>query len=287
MGEAVPQYVVALQRADGYSVTATTDAAGAYAATVPVPPANACYQVVGRSDAYYAQTGGAQKFCTTSTVNLTPMIRINGIAGSQKVYIPDSSQQMAIPIRVSALSRSFPAPFDGQPLPWHAGFTKPDGTEPYSHHAGGTHGVFGAPEVRRLAENVWQYVWSSEMTLPANHAGFYDMEWGRDGSVFEPMMECQMVWFGFGIDSPPQKAIPGGTVTINGRRFGAEPGSIVLKGSGAVTTISGTGIVSWSDTQIVFSVPPLAKTGWVSVVRPSGVPTNAQYLEIGPVRIPV
>ncbi|MGH2830352.1 MAG: IPT/TIG domain-containing protein [Actinomycetota bacterium] len=282
MGEPVSGYVVGLQRSDGYGATATTDAGGTYVASVPVPPPGACYQVVGRSDPFYAQAGGGQKFCATATVNLSPKVRINGVGGPQKVYLPDASQAAAVPVQVSALSRSFPAPFDGQPLPWESEYADPAGGD--ERH---DHGRFGAPEARRIGDGVWQYVWSAVMTLPANQAGFYDMDWGRNGSAFDPMMECKMIWFGYGIDSPPQKALPGGTVTLDGRRFGARPGSLVLKGSGAVTTVSGANIVSWSDTRIVFTVPPLAKTGWISVSPPSGVESNAQHLSLDVATVPL
>lgn len=281
-GEAIPNYVVGLQ-SSGHNANVTTNSSGVYEAVVPAPNPNACYQVVGRSDAYYAQAGGSQKFCTTTSVDLRPKIRINGVAGPQKVYLPDASRPAEVPIQVSALSRTFPAPFHGQGLPWELGYDDPNGVV----HVDEQHGVFGEPDVRQIASGVWQYLWSATMTMPANEPGFYDMDWGRGGSVFDPMMECQMAWFGYGIDSPPQRSFPGGTVTLDGRRFGDAPGSLVLKGQGAVTTITGAGIVSWSEERIVFTVPPLAKTGWVSVVPPSAVASNAQHLSIDLVSIPL
>lgn len=298
-GEAVPEYRVLLQRADGYNVTVATDAAGAYRATVPMPSsASQCYQIVGQADAFYANSTTGAKQCATGSVNLSPKVRLQSTLGEQKVYIPVATGGASIPIEVSALSRSNPAPFDGAPLPWVVEHHDPAGEheqaegaadghmhthEHWMHH--GSRGTFDPPSVRQIAPGVWQYRWTSTLHLDKG-PGFYDMDWGRGTSAFDPMMECKMVWFGYGIDAAsPAKVVPGQTVTLSGRRFGAAPGLVVLKGSGQVTTIAGSSIVSWNDTSVTFVVPPLAKTGWVNVVPASNVPSNAQYLDLDPIRV--
>lgn len=297
-GEAVPNYQVLIQRADGYNTTVATDAAGTYTATVPVPSSSQCYQVVGRADAFYANSNTGVKQCATGRVDLSPKVRIQSVAGDQKIYIPFATAGASIPIEISALSRSFPAPFAGAALPWviehhdpAADHTHAEGAadghmhthEHWMHH--GERGQFGEPSVRVIAPGVWQYRWTETLHLDRG-PGFYDMDWGRGTSAFDPMMECKMVWFGYGVDSvSPAKALPGQTVTLSGRRFGVTPSAVVIKGSGQVTTLSGSSIVSWSDTSVTFLVPPTAKTGWVNVVSASNVPSNAQFLDLDPVKV--
>lgn len=296
--EAVPDYRVLIQRADGYNVTVVTDAAGTFQAAVPVPPSSSCYQIVGQADAFYANSAVPSKQCATGSVTLSPKVRLQSVLGEQKVYIRDAAPGTTVPIEVSALSRSYPAPFDGQTLPWvvehedplaeHEHITPGEDGHFHVHNHGlhhGETGTFGAPSVRSIAPGVWQYRWSETLRLDSG-PGFYDMDWGRGTSAFNPMMECKMVWFGYGIDSlSPAKAVTGSTVTLSGQRFGGHPGSVVLKGSGQVTTITGSNIVSWTDTSVTFIVPPLSKTGWASIVPPSNVPSNATYLDLDPVKI--
>lgn len=287
--EAVSGYRVLVQRADGYNVTVVTDASGAYSATVPLPSSSSqCYQIVGQADAFYANAATGAKRCSTGRVDLSPKVRIQGTLGEQKMYLPDASAPVALPVEVSALSRTYPAAFEGAPLPWvfkHSDPYQEASGGGYEHGHDGERGVFDAPSVRKIADEVWQYRWTR--TIHLDHgAGFYEMDWGRGASMFDPMMECKMIWFGYGIDSlAPSSAVPGQTVTIMGRKFGSTPGALVLAGSGQVTTISGSSIVSWSKTEITFVVPPLAKTGWISVLPPTNLPTNAAYLNLDPVRI--
>lgn len=285
--EAVPEYRVLIQRADGYNVTVATDAAGRFQAAVPVPSSSSCYQIVGQADAFYANSRVPSKQCATGSVTLSPKVRLQSVLGEQKVYIRDATPGATIPIEVSALSRTYPAPFDGQTLPWVAGHQDPiaeGGSNEEGHHEGES-GAFGPPSVRVIAPGVWQYRWTETMRLDRG-PGFYDMDWGRGASAFDPMMECKMVWFGYGIDSmSPAKAVTGSTITLSGQRFGGHPGSVVLKGSGQVTTITGSSIVSWSDTSVTFIVPPLSKTGWAAVVPPSNVASNATYVDLDPVKI--
>jgi hypothetical protein len=286
-GQPVPQYGVTAQRADGYNETQATNNAGRIEFHLPLPPPNGCYQIVGRPDPYYANTFLPYKVCNDATVSLRPLYRINGISGQQKVYLGDTSTTITVPVVVSALSRTYPAPFHGDALPYifehHAPLA--DGEH---EHGGETEELgqqyFGAPSVQQIADGVWQYLWRYDVALPAHMPGYYDMDWGRNGSTFSPMMECRMIWFGFGIGSiSPARATPlVTTVTVTGRHLGNNPGSLVVRGSGQVTTISGSQIVSWTDSAVRFTVPVGTKNGWVTVVPPSGVPTNAQYLQVQP-----
>ncbi len=289
-GEAVPQYRVLVQRADGYNVTPITDATGRYEAVVPLPSSTQCYQIVGQADAFYANATTPAKSCVTQTVDLSAKVRTQSFSGSQKTYFPDASTSLTFPVEVQALSRSFPAPFDGAAMPWVFAYHDPHGAEA---EEGGSHemeegerGEFAAPAVTKIADGVWKYSWTRSITLPAGQPGYYDFDWGRGTSAFNPMMECRMYWFGYGADSlTPQRAIAGQTVTITGRRLGAEAGRVVLKGSGQVTVIEGSSIVSWTDSSVTFAVPPLAKTGWASIEPPSRVATNAVYLSLDPVKV--
>lgn len=286
-GNAVPSYAVTAQRADGYNETLATNASGRVEFHLPLPPPNGCYQIVGRPDAFYANTFLSYKLCNDATIALKPLYRINGISGQQKVYLGDTSATITVPVEVSALSRTYPAPFHNDRLPYIFEHHSPhaDG----EHHHGGEgeelgQQYFGAPSVAQIAEGVWQYKWSYDVALPAHEYGYYDMDWGRNGSTFNPMMECRMIWFGYGIGSiTPAKAVPLLTkVTVAGQHLGADRGTLVIKGGGAVTTISGSQIVSWTDSSVTFTVPPGTKSGWVTVVPPSGVGTNAQYLQVQP-----
>jgi len=283
-GERASDYTVIAQRSDGYNETVKTTRDGSFAFALPIPPPNGCYQIVGQSDPFYTTSHVPAKQCASATVTLRPKYRINGISGQQKVYLGSALKNVEIPVEVSALSRTFPAPFADDPLPYVFSHHHPDdkvsGLDDHVHH--GATGNFDPPVVRKIAAGVWQYRWIDSIKLPGGQPGYYDMDWGRGTSVFNPMMECRMIWFGYGISkSSPAKATPGSIVTIDGQRFGTAAGSVVLKGSGQVTTISGSSILSWSPTQVKFIVPPTAKSGWVAVVPPSGVPTNAQPLAVG------
>ncbi|HVL91614.1 MAG TPA: IPT/TIG domain-containing protein [Actinomycetota bacterium] len=283
-GERVADYTVIAQRADGYHKTSKSNATGAFTFTLPLPTPNQCYQIAGMSDPFYTVSNVPQKQCSSSTVTLHPRYRINGLSGQQKVYLGSAAENVEIPVEVSALSRTYPAPFANDPLPYVFSHHHPDdkvsGLDDHVHH--GATGFFDPPVVRKIADGVWQYRWIDSIKLPGGQPGYYDMDWGRGTSVFNPMMECRMIWFGYGISkSSPAKATPGTIVTIDGQRLGTEAGAVVIKGSGQVTTISGSSILEWTPTRVKFIVPPTAKSGWVEVVPPSGVPTNAQPLGIG------
>ena len=277
-GNPAPSYQVVAKRADGYNETTTTDAAGHYEFHLPVPGPNNCYQIVGTPDPYYTKSSWSQKACVDAHVDLHPSYRINGVTGLQKVYLGDTSADVSIPTSVSALSRTFPAPFDGDRLTYAFDYLSPAGGEEEEI----AEGSFAAPEVRQIADGVWQYLWTETVTLPSHKVGYYDMDWGED-TVFSPMMDCRMIWFGYGTSAiSPSEALPTTTVTLTGQNLGSTPGSVVLKGSGSITTITGPNIVSWSDTQVKFIIPLGAKSGWAAAVPPSGVKTNAQYIKVDP-----
>lgn len=283
-GERVRDYTVIAQRSDGYNETIKTKTDGAFTFSLPLPAPNACYQIAGRADPFYTVSNVTQKQCTTGTVTLQPKYRINGLSGQQKTYLGNATRAVDVPVEVSALSRTFPAPFANDPLPYVFSHHHPDdkvnGIDDHVHH--GATGFFDPPSVRKIGDGVWQYRWTDSIKLPGGRPGYYDMDWGRGTSVYSPMMECRMIWFGFGTATlAPAKAAPGTVVTINGQRMGSEPGAVVIKGSGQVTRIDGAQIVSWTPATVKFLVPPGAKSGWVAVVPPSGVATNAQPLAIG------
>lgn len=293
MGEAVPNYNVSFQRNDGFSQVVTTGADGRYYATLPTPAPNQCYQIAGQSDAFYGNSNPGGRFCISATVNLTPKIRSNSFGSAQKVYYPDASVEMRIPIEVQALSRTNPAPFDGQPMPWNKEHHDP--LAPHHHENGlneahdhnahhGEPGVFDPPTITKIADGVYKYAWKITLTLPAGQYGHYDFDWGRAGSVYDPMMECRMIWFGYGLEQmSPAKAVPGQTITLTGRRFGTQSGRVMLKGAG-LSAIEGSSIVSWSDTSVTVVIPVTAKTGYISVEPASRIPTNALYLSLDPVK---
>lgn len=283
-GEPVRDYTVLAQRADGYNETIKTAADGTFAFTLPIPAPSACYQIAGKSDPFFTVSNVPQKQCTTNTVTLQPKYRINGLSGMQKTYLGNAARNVEIPVEVSALSRTFPAPFANDPLPYVFEHRHPEdtagGMDNHVHH--GATGFFDPPVVRKIGNGVWQYRWIDSIKLPGGRPGYYDMDWGRGTSVFNPMMECRMIWFGYGTAKlAPAKATPGTIVTIDGQRLGSEPGRVVIKGSGQVTVVEGAQIVSWTPSQVKFIVPPATKSGWVAVVPPSGVPTNAQPLTVG------
>lgn len=283
----IGEYTVIAQRADGYNETKTTDAGGRVQFNLPIPPPNGCYQVVGQSTPYHANSFLPYKVCNDATVGLNPLYRINGISGQQKVFLGDTSSTITVPVVVSALSRTFPAPFAGDKLPYIFEHHRPHEAGEHDH-GGETEELgqqyFGTPTVNEIAPGIWQYLWDNEIELPAHEPGYYDMDWGRNGSTFSPMMECRMIWFGYGIGSiSPAKTTPVLTkVTVTGKHLGNAIGTLVVKGSGAVTTITAKNISSWTDSAITFTVPIGTKTGWVTVVPPSGVGTNAQYLQVNP-----
>lgn len=291
MGEAVPDYNITFQRPNA-NFLAKTDAAGAFSIELALPTSSSqCYQVAGQPDAFYAHSSVAGKVCGTAAgVNLYPKIRSNSFSGSQKVYIPDPSVSQYIPVEVQALSRTYPAPFDGQPMPWTFGHYDPMSDEPYEygeqHHGYG--GVFNPPTVTKIADGVWKYAWTKTVYLKATKVGFYDFDWGRGDSVFNPMMECRMYWFGFGIESfTPARPLPGQTVTVTGRSLGSVPGAVRIRSTGQTSVIEGSSIVSWSDTSVTFVVPLNAKTGYLFLSPPSGVATNQLYLPLDATRLPV
>ncbi|KKC47415.1 alpha-amylase [Paenibacillus sp. D9] len=71
----------------------------------------------------------------------------------------------------------------------------------------------------------------------------------------------------------PVMGKPGNTVTIDGRGFGSSKGTVYF-GSTAVT---GTGIVSWEDTQIKVTVPSVAAGSYGIKIRTSGAVDSNVY----------
>lgn len=301
-GLPVPAYKVSVLKGDGYGESTVTDTDGSFSFTLPPATLNNCYQVYGSADAYYAPSSFARKMCGSGSVTLHPFYRIQGVSGLQKVYLGSTSRTVTLPIEISALSRTYPAPFANDPLAYefdhrHPADTSPDTSpvdaaptpaqeEGISVAHPGDDGHFAAPVVREIADGVWQYLWKQTIALPDHTPGFYDMDWGvkagDKASVFSAMMDCRMVWFGYGLGSlAPSKALPGSTITLTGQRLGSEPGIVIMKGSGQVTTISGASILSWTNTSVQFVLPVNAKTGWVSVLPKNGVRTNAQPLTVG------
>ncbi|MHB8512886.1 MAG: carboxypeptidase regulatory-like domain-containing protein [Actinomycetota bacterium] len=296
-GNAIPSYKVSVLKGDGYGESTTTDDSGQFSFALPPATPNDCYEVYGSADAFYSNTVDRNKACSSTQITLRPYYRINGVSGTQKVYLGDVSSSVSIPVTISALSRTNPAPFANDPLAYEFDHYNsadtngaPTGTssdaEWVGHESPEHSGWFDAPTVRKIADGVWQYLWNETITLPDHTPGYYDMDWGtRAGdktTVFSPMMECRMIWFGYGLESiSPATALPGQTITLSGQRLGDQPGVVIIKGSGQVTTISGSEILSWSDTQVQFLLPPGSKSGWVSVVPPTSVRTNAESLTVG------
>jgi glycosidase len=69
----------------------------------------------------------------------------------------------------------------------------------------------------------------------------------------------------------PMMSMPGKTVTIDGRGFGATKGTVMFGG----TAVTGTNILSWEDTQIKVLVPSVAAGLYgVSVKNASGIATG-------------
>ncbi|GAC1412922.1 MAG: hypothetical protein NVSMB57_08400 [Actinomycetota bacterium] len=292
-GRPAPSYSVSVRKQNGIIATTTTDAAGGFRFALPPTVPNDCYQVYGSADAFYSASSVPRKVCSSITVRLTPYYRIQGVSGLQKVYLGDTSKTITIPVEISALSRVYPAPFANDPLAY--GFDhhhpadntpEPGSDEGLAHRHASDEGHFAPPASRKIADGVWQYIWKQNVVLPEHTPGYYDMDWGiKSGdrsSVFSGMMDCRMVWFGYGLSSiSPSTALPGQTVTITGLRLGNEQGKVIIKGSGQVTTISGTSIISWTTNTVKFVVPPGTKSGWVAAIPPQAVRTNAQPLSVG------
>lgn len=282
-GNPVPFYpVIATREGDpGYREKTSTDAGGRYAFHLPPATLNGCYHVMGQANDYYAQSSPTKRLCSDTTANLYPKYRINLVGGVHSKFIPDDSRDVALPVTIRALSRTNPAPFAGDPLPWELEFQGPQ--DPAHTEIGG--GVFSEPQVGRVAEGVWEYRWAGSVTLPAGRPGHYDMDWGakaEEGSLFNPMMECLMVWYGFGLTAvQPAKALPGTMVTLSGTLVGDSPGKIQLQGPGRVWWVSGSSILSWSDRRIEFLLPVDAKSGWVTAWTAGGAHTNRQPVSVG------
>lgn len=269
-GNPAPHYTVVAQRNDGYHETTTTDADGHFTLQLPMPLPTDCYAVSGRADQFYANASGGKRVCDTGTLTLKPKFRIHG-TGASKVFLGDVTKHIWIPVTVYALSRSNPAPFELDELPYS--FAHDHGSTEHGHAR--SSGVLGDPAVKQIARNVWQHTWSTTIHLPSHIPGFYDMDWGKGYSVFNPMSDARKVWFGYGIATiNPSTVVPGSPVTVTGVRLGSQPGTVSVQG--IETTVA-----EWTDTSITFIVPPTAKTGYVVATPPSGVATNPLFLKVG------
>lgn len=280
-GNPIPGYVVvARHNSSNYTEQATTDAAGRYELHMPLGTPTDCYTVFGQANEYYSGTTYPKRVCGDATANFSPFYRLyldQWSGEEQATFLADGSAAVEIPVRVVVNSKTFPAPFRNDPLAWDLGFQGPQQKDEES--LGGT---FDAPEVREAAPGIWQYRWRGSIT--AARAGHYDMDWGvktGESSVFEPGMECKMVWFGFGITSvSPARILQGSTATVSGIRLGDAPGRLELIGKGKKWQISGSSILSWTDTEVRFVVPLDATSGRLTAWTASGTPTNRRYLEV-------
>lgn len=91
-----------------------------------------------------------------------------------------------------------------------------------------------------------------------------------EGAWFLPMFEPQIT----GVDLP--EGSPGAVVTIDGQHFGDTQGSSVVTLAGSSMTV-----VSWSDTQVVVSVPAGATSGYLGVTK-RGITSNGRWFNVLP-----
>lgn len=290
-GNPVPSYPVIATREGGVCrEQTTTDANGSYTLDLPFGDPTHCYYVMGQADEFYAQTKPTKKLCgDTRGVNLLAKYRISLVGHTHSRFIVDDSKDVLIPVIVYAHARTPKVPFAPVPLAWVFRY------EPLGK---GDHELLGQgaltdPEVRQIREGVWEYRWVTSVTLPARKPGHYDMDWGAKAdpnSIFNPMMECLMVWFGFGITgvSPSEGALPGQVVTVSAKGLGDARGEVILynrlvkdswnREVGAVPSVL---VLSWSDTEVRFLLPADARTGWLQVKTGSGARTNRFPITVG------
>jgi hypothetical protein len=69
--------------------------------------------------------------------------------------------------------------------------------------------------------------------------------------------------------------LSGGALTVNGRNFGAAPGRVVIAGQVVPHA-------SWANDRVTLTVPDSVRSGYVGVIRASGLTSNGVYLLVAP-----
>ena len=71
----------------------------------------------------------------------------------------------------------------------------------------------------------------------------------------------------------PMLGKPGNTITIDGRGFGATKGTVYF----GATAVTGIGIASWEDTEIIVAIPSIAAGVYAISVKTAGLETSGVY----------
>jgi hypothetical protein len=102
----------------------------------------------------------------------------------------------------------------------------------------------------------------------AGYVGVVQHDISSNGTYFSPYYQPV-------VDSMSRSyGLVGDTVTLTGSHFGEEPGSVAIGGEQYSAD-------SWSDTEVVFTVPDDARSGYAGVVR-DGMTSNGIWLTIAP-----
>lgn len=268
-GNGVPNIAVWAQGAGQHREETVTDASGAYQFHLPQQTGfNGCWLIGGKPDMFYA-VGTAGSFCKDSTVNIPSAYRTVAQAPKGREYFyPDATQPVPMDLEVYANAHTYPAPFHNDPMTWVV-TDHPLGT---STKVIAQQGTFSQMTVTKIGD-VYKYVWKHHILIQPHGESMVHVDWGI-GSTFANMMDCRMLWFGFGITKiSPSNALPGQVVTIDGLGFGTKTGRIYMQIERGTKAgyIDPSNIVSWSPTRIQFVVPVNGWSGYLRVFNASGL----------------
>lgn len=188
-----------------------------------------------------------------------PSVR-SGYAGVVAKGMVSNGIYIAVAPRLSTLSSWWAAP-GSQVTVTGSGFGSTPGT--YRVKVGGTE----ATQIVSWSENSVTFVVPTGAR--SGYVGIGTAEASSNGLYL--VVETRATVLGVS----PNPVAAGGTITLTGMDFGAAAGTnrVIIGGRHVC------GIVSWSDTEIVATVPVTATTGYVGVYK-QGVPSNGAWLGV-------
>jgi hypothetical protein len=268
-GNGVPNINVWAQGAGSQRVNTTTNAAGAYELHLPQQTGtNNCWLIGGSPDMFYA-IGNAGTHCTDGTVNIPALYRTVAQApAGREFFYPSTTQSVPMDLEVWANSHTYPAPFENDPMRW----TITDHPLGESVKRVAQDGAFSTRTVTKIGD-VYHYVWRHHIIIEPHGASMVHVDWGLN-STFHSMMDCRMLWFGFGMQKiSPSNALPGQVVTIEGVGFGTKLGRVYMTTDRGTRSsyVDPSNILSWTPTKVEFIVPVNGSSGFFRLYNASGI----------------
>lgn len=263
-GNAIENYLVWAKYNANYQQTGRTGTDGRVTLEVPTQPSSNCWIVGGSPDEFLTGSAIPGRVCGDTNVELRPLYRVRSWITPRETVIPNLGK-FPYHLEVYANSRTNPAPFAGDAL-----------TYTLTYHNGGSpvkklylQSVFAAPTAT-LTSGVWKYIWKVDLEPVVTEPTMIHVDWG-DKTNFGQMMDCRMIFAGFGLDKQPVPYRPLSTITLTGNGFGNTRGFITLN-QATRTEVDPIYIQQWTDTVVKFILPPnITSNTYVRLTRADGL----------------